>query len=106
MGRRYLSDVVDKAVQTRVKAQGDNFNADSYRQILTLSGDIDHILEEIDSYERLAKEKWTSGRQTQPTDPNKDNDPEKDQDNNDNTDDESRFVDLENENFFEKDGAK
>lgn len=71
-GRRYLADVIDQAVSARVRAQGDSFNADSYRSMLTLSGDIDHIKDEIDSYERLAKEKFVAGRQTEPEDLGKD----------------------------------
>ncbi|KAB2328939.1 hypothetical protein F7731_23590 [Cytobacillus depressus] len=65
-GRRYLADVIDQAVAARVKAHGDTFNAESYRTMLSLSGDIDHIKEEIDSYERIAKQRFTPGRQTEP----------------------------------------
>lgn len=65
-GRRYLADMVDEAVASRVKAQGDAFNADSYRAMLNHSGDIDSIKEEIDAYNRQAKERFTPGRQTEP----------------------------------------
>jgi hypothetical protein len=63
-GRRYLADTIDQAVAMRVKAQGDTFNAESYRSMLTLSADIDHIKDEIDSYEKMAKERFKAGRQT------------------------------------------
>lgn len=64
-GRRYLADVIDRAVSARVKAHGDTFNAESYRTMLSMSGDIDHIQDEIDSYERVAKQRFTTGRQTE-----------------------------------------
>ncbi|MBX6333722.1 hypothetical protein IRY61_00060 [Candidatus Saccharibacteria bacterium] len=68
-GRAYVSDLIDKAVQSRVRAQGDKFNADSYKQMLARSGDIDFIKDEINSYEELAKERFMPGRQTIPDDP-------------------------------------
>jgi hypothetical protein len=80
-GRRYVADVIDQAVAARVKAQGDTFNADSYRSMLSMSADIDHIKDEIDSYERLAKQRFVGGRQTEPEelepkDPEQNNEPE------------------------------
>lgn len=99
-GRRYLADVIDSAVRSRVKAQGDTFNADSYRQMLTLSGDIDHIKDEIDSYERLAKERFVGGRQT--ADDNLPND----DDDNQRSDNASFSVNPEEDDFFNKDGDK
>ncbi|MET3689881.1 hypothetical protein ABIC37_005431 [Priestia megaterium] len=65
-GRRYLADVIEDAVKARVRAFGDGFNAESYRAMLTTSGEIDHIKEEIDAYERMAKERFKPGRQTEP----------------------------------------
>ena len=65
-GRRYLADVIEDAVKARVRAFGDSFNAESYRAMLTTSGEIDHIKEEIDAYERMAKERFKPGRQTEP----------------------------------------
>lgn len=64
-GRRYLADMVDSAVSSRVKAQGDTFNAESYRNMLTNWGDIDAIKEEADSYEKAAKQRFTGGRQSE-----------------------------------------
>lgn len=93
-GRRYLSDVIDQAVSSRVKAQGDSFNADSYRQMLTLSGDIDHIKDEIDSYERLAKQRFVGGRQTE--------DDQLPNDDDDNRSDDSFKLDPNADNFFEE----
>lgn len=99
-GRRYLADVIDQAVTARVKAQGDGFNADSYRQILSLSGDIDHIKDEIDSYERLSKQRFTAGRQTEPEDLEKDKDRE---DENQGSNDR---LDPDSENIFAKGSAE
>jgi len=97
-GRRYLADVIDEAVASRVRAFGDTFNADSYRSMLTLSGDIDHIKEEIASYERLAKERFAAGRQTEQEKlPNDDEQQEE----------ETNIRQEENdENLFYKEGAK
>lgn len=95
-GRRYLADVIDQAVAARVRAQGDNFNADSYRSMLALSGDIDHIKDEIDSYQRLTKEKFNAGRQTEPEkfDADKEKDQEREEESNER-------LDPDNENLFE-----
>lgn len=94
-GRRYLADVIDSAVASRVKAQGDTFNAESYRQMLTLSGDIDHIKDEIDSYERLAKERFVTGRQTK-------GDLEDDQDDQDRGDNASFKINPDEDDFFKE----
>jgi hypothetical protein len=72
-GRRYLADTIDEAVAARVKAQGDSFNAESYRNMLTNSGDIDSIKEEITAYDNMAKQRFTPGRQTEDDFENKDN---------------------------------
>ena len=68
-GRRYLADSVDLAVSARIKAQGDNFNADSYRNMLMTWGDIDAIKEEAEVYEKEFQKRFTAGRQTDPVDP-------------------------------------
>ena len=98
-GRRYLADVIDQAVSARIKAQGDGFNADSYRQILSLSGDIDHIKDEIDSYERLAKNRFAEGRQTEPENLEKDQEPEVNEE-------EAVRLDPDSENIFFKGSAE
>lgn len=67
-GRRYLADMVDEAVSARVKAQGDTFNAESYRTMLMTWGDIDAIKEETESYIKAAEQRFTSGRQTEEED--------------------------------------
>jgi hypothetical protein len=67
-GRRYLADTIDEAVSARVKAQGDSFNAESYRSMLNTSGDIDSIKEEIQAYENMAKQRFTPGRQSEDED--------------------------------------
>jgi hypothetical protein len=66
MGRTYIADLIDKAVSTRVKAQGDRFNAESYRNMLIQSADISTIKDEIKSYEEMAAQRFTAGRQTEP----------------------------------------
>jgi len=65
-GRQYVADLIDKAIQARVKAQGDGFKEDSYRNILTKSGDVDFIKDEIESFEKMAAQRFTPGRQTEP----------------------------------------
>ena len=91
-GRRYLADTIDEAVAARVRAFGDTFNADSYRSMLARSGEIDHIKEEINAYERLAKERFKPGRQTEPKPLPADD--EGDESNN-------RFDDVDDENLFD-----
>lgn len=68
-GRRYLADMVDDAVSARVKAQGDTFNAESYRSMLMTWGDIDAIKEEAESYRKAAEQRFVGGRQTEEEDP-------------------------------------
>ena len=67
-GRRYLADSVDLAVSARIKAQGDTFNANSYRNMLMTWGDIDAIKEEAECYEKEFQKRFTAGRQTEPED--------------------------------------
>lgn len=97
-GRRYLADVIDEAVASRVRAFGDNFNADSYRSMLSMSGDIDHIKEEINAYERMAKQRFTPGRQTEKEEIPGSEDTQEEEQN-------QRFEETDDENLFEKDGA-
>lgn len=95
-GRRYLADTIDEAVAARVKAQGDSFNAESYRNMLNNSADIDSIKEEITAYENMAKQRFTSGRQTE--DEELGNEQEQDQ----NTRNEKQVkVDNDKINFFD-----
>ncbi|MED4866117.1 hypothetical protein ABET15_04250 [Heyndrickxia faecalis] len=68
-GRAYVADLIDQAVQSRVRAQGDKFNADAYKQMLARSGDIGFIKDEINSYQEMTKDRFTPGRQTNPDDP-------------------------------------
>jgi uncharacterized protein with NAD-binding domain and iron-sulfur cluster len=68
MGRSYVADLIDKAVATRIKAQGDGFNSEKYKEMLVRVGDIDFLKDEIDSYEKQAKERFTTGRQTEKED--------------------------------------
>ena len=64
-GRQYLTDLVDQAVESRVRAQGEGFKAEPYKIMLSRSADIEYIKSEIQSYEDLAKERWPQGRQTE-----------------------------------------
>lgn len=68
MGRAYVTDLIDKAVAARVKAQGDNFNSDQYKQMLIRVNDINFIKDELNSYEKQALERFTPGRQTEQDD--------------------------------------
>lgn len=105
-GRRYLADVVDEAVQARVRAQGDTFNVESYRSMLNHSGDIDSIKEEINAYENQAKQRFTPGRQTE--DENFQQQKDEGQNNQQHQEPQNNYSqrsdDYEDENFFEKGG--
>lgn len=68
LGRAYVVDLIDQAVSARVKAQGEKFNAEQYKQMLVRVNDIEFIKGEIDSYEKQALERFTPGRQTAPDD--------------------------------------
>lgn len=64
-GRTYVADLIDQAVTARVKAQGEGFDGEKYRAMLTRTNDIEFIKGEITSYEDLAKQRFNSGRQTE-----------------------------------------
>lgn len=64
LGRQYMADLIDEAVKMRVKAQGDKFNSEQYKQMLIRNNDIEFVKSEIESYEALVKERFTPGRQT------------------------------------------
>ncbi|MGV7002486.1 hypothetical protein ACWA2C_28010 [Priestia megaterium] len=91
-GRQYLADTIDEAVAARTRAFGDTFNAESYRSMLARSGEIDSIKEEIQAYERAAKERFKPGRQTEPAKLSADDDSQ---------DDNKRFEPIEDENLFD-----
>lgn len=66
-GRQYKADLIDKAVETRVRAQGDKFTEaqkERYRKSLTNSADLDYVKDEIGIYEALVQESLIAGRQT------------------------------------------
>ncbi|MED0739013.1 hypothetical protein [Aneurinibacillus thermoaerophilus] len=64
-GRQYAADLIDKAVQARVRAQGEGFDAEKYRSMLVRANDLDFVKDEIKSYEEMAKQRFTPGRQTE-----------------------------------------
>ncbi|MGG0436220.1 hypothetical protein ABEY51_27000 [Priestia megaterium] len=70
-GRLYAADLVDQAVASRTRAQGDGFNAESYKNMLVRAADLDYIKDEIKAYEEMAEQRFTPGRQTNPDDPNR-----------------------------------
>jgi hypothetical protein len=70
-GRLYAADLVDQAVASRTRAQGDVFNAESYKNMLVRAADLDYIKDEIKAYEEMAEQRFTPGRQTNPDDPNR-----------------------------------
>lgn len=70
-GRQYAADLIEQAVAARTRAQGDKFNAESYKNMLVRSADLDYIKDEIKAYEEMAEQRFTSGRQTNPDDPNR-----------------------------------
>ncbi|NMF00244.1 hypothetical protein [Aneurinibacillus aneurinilyticus] len=68
-GRQYATDLIDKAVQARVRAQGEGFDAEKYRAMLVRANDLDFVKDEIESYDELAKQRFTGGRQTERENP-------------------------------------
>lgn len=64
-GRQYVADLVDKAVEARVRAQGEGFKAEPYKNMLSRSADIEYIKSEIESYDAMTQERFTPGRQTE-----------------------------------------
>jgi hypothetical protein len=93
MGRQYVSDLIDKAVQARVKVQGTEFDSEKYKQMLVRVNDVEFLKEELESYEKLVVGKFVPGRQTKP----EDLDPYADE-----NDDSKRSVTPEEENIFEQ----
>jgi hypothetical protein len=61
-GRKYKEDLIDSAVKARVAVQGEDFNAESYKSMLTRA-DLEFIKEERESYEKMKSKKFSSGRQ-------------------------------------------
>ncbi|BFI99911.1 MAG: hypothetical protein PME_23470 [Priestia megaterium] len=70
-GRQYAADLIDQAVAARTRAQGDGFNAESYKAVLVRSADLDYIKDEIKVYDEMVEQRFTPGRQTNPDDPNR-----------------------------------
>lgn len=66
-GRQYKADLIDKAIETRVRAQGEKFTEaqkDRYRKALTASADLDYVKDEIAIFEAEVQEALIAGRQT------------------------------------------
>lgn len=64
-GRQYVTDLVDQAVKARVRAQGEGFKSEPYKNMLSRSADIEYIKSEIEAYDAMAGERFTPGRQTE-----------------------------------------
>lgn len=64
-GRQYVTDLVDLAVKARVRAQGEGFKSEPYKNMLSRSADIEYIKSEIEAYDAMAGERFTPGRQTE-----------------------------------------
>lgn len=64
-GRQYVTDLVDKAVEARVRAQGEGFKAEPYKNMLSRSADIQYIKDEIESWDGMTEQRFTPGRQTE-----------------------------------------
>lgn len=71
-GRSYFADLVEQAVKSRVRAQGDKFNADRYRAMLVRTDDVEYVKEEIEAYEDDVNAQFQGGRQTEDTPPTDD----------------------------------
>ncbi|MDT2759277.1 hypothetical protein [Enterococcus xiangfangensis] len=61
-GRKYKDDLVEGAIKARVAVQGEDFNAEGYKNMLERA-DVEFIKEERSTYEKLKAGKYTSGRQ-------------------------------------------
>lgn len=68
MGRQYVTDLIDKVVQARIKVQGTEFDSEKYKQMLVRVNDVEFLKDELKSYEKLALEKFVPGRQTKSED--------------------------------------
>jgi hypothetical protein len=62
-GRAYRADLIERAVIARVRAQGNSFDADGYREALGKS-DLDYIKSEIAAHEATLEERYQPGRPT------------------------------------------
>lgn len=71
VGRAYVEDLVDATVKARVRAQGDGFDVDRYRDLLTQSRDVAFMRGELRSYKSEAEQELYAGRRTEP-DPTED----------------------------------
>lgn len=55
IGQTYRDDLVSAAVEARVRAEGNEFDAERYRRVLTNSGDLDFIKSERQTWEARAQ---------------------------------------------------
>jgi hypothetical protein len=70
-GRQYIADLIDKAVETKVRAKGEDFDGEKYKARLVRFNDVEMIKEEIETWEEVVQEKFQGGRQTKKEDVNK-----------------------------------
>lgn len=68
-GAAFLGDLVEETVKERVRAQGDKFDADKYREMLLKSGDVDFIRSELAAHGVEKSQVLTAGRVTPAEDP-------------------------------------
>ena len=71
-GQRFVKDLVAATVQERIRAQGDGFDTDKYRDMLLGSRDVDFIRGELTAYSAEAGNSLYSGRRTDPGEPSGD----------------------------------
>jgi len=60
-GRAYRKEMVEQAVQARVRAQGDAFDAEAYRKMLQ-GQELGYVRSEIEAWETSAKQVFEPGR--------------------------------------------
>ena len=60
-GKQYRSALIEQAVQSRVRAQGDAFDAAAYRKVLEQQ-DLGYVRSEIDAWEKSVRKVFEPGR--------------------------------------------
>jgi hypothetical protein len=66
LGRNLFAERVERAVKARISVDGENFNPDKWRTLLTGSRDVELVQAEIDSWEKRREDRYTPGRQVKP----------------------------------------
>lgn len=66
LGRNLFAERVERAVKARISVDGENFNADKWRALLSGTRDVELVQTEIDSWEKRREATFIPGRQVKP----------------------------------------